>query len=47
MRERWLVGLPAAIIAILGLGGLTRPYRRRRSRARIAETTASRNSIAA
>ncbi|TMG93705.1 MAG: metal ABC transporter permease [Betaproteobacteria bacterium] len=47
MRERWLVGLPAAIIAILGLGGLARPYRRRRSRARIAETTASRNSIVA
>jgi zinc/manganese transport system permease protein len=46
-RERWLVGLPAAIIAILGLGGLARPYRRRRSRARNAETTTSRNSIVA
>jgi zinc/manganese transport system permease protein len=46
-RERWLVGLPAAIIAILGLGWLARPYRRRPSRGRSEETGASRNSIVA
>src|ERR1700681_168762 len=46
-RERWLVGLPAAIIAILALGWLTRPYRRRPSRGRSEETGASRNSIVA
>jgi zinc/manganese transport system permease protein len=46
-RERWMVGLPAAIIAILGLGWLARPYRRRHSRGHSAKTTASRNSIVA
>ena len=29
-RERWMVGLPAALIALLGLGWLARPYWRRR-----------------
>jgi zinc/manganese transport system permease protein len=46
-RERWTFGLPAAIIALLGLGWLARPYRRWRSRGRSAETGTSRNSIVA
>ena len=29
-RERWMVGLPAALIALLGLAWLARPYWRRR-----------------
>ena len=35
MRERWFIGLPAAIVTLLALGFLTRPYgssRRRRRR---------------
>jgi zinc/manganese transport system permease protein len=44
-RERWIVGLPAAIIASLGLGWLARPNWRRRSRS--AEEGTSRNSIVA
>jgi zinc/manganese transport system permease protein len=46
-RERWMVGLPAAIIALLGLGWLAHPYRRWRWRGRSAETGRSRNSIVA
>jgi zinc/manganese transport system permease protein len=46
-RERWMVGLPAAVIALLGLGWLARPQRWRHSRRRGAQTGASRNSIAA
>ena len=46
-RERWIVGLPAAVIALLGLGWLARPHWWRHSRRRSAETGASRNSIAA
>ena len=46
-RERWIVALPAAVIALLGLGWLARPHRWRRSRRRSAETGTSRNSIAA
>jgi zinc/manganese transport system permease protein len=29
-RERWIVGLPAALLALLGLGLLSRPYWRHR-----------------
>jgi len=36
-RERWMVGLPAAIIAFLGLGWLARPYWRGRLRGRRAQ----------
>src|SRR6202171_1194976 len=32
-RERWIVGLPAGLIALLGLGWLARPYWRRRFQA--------------
>jgi zinc/manganese transport system permease protein len=46
-RERWMVGLPAAIIALLGLGWLARPHRGRQSRRRSAETGASQDSLAA
>jgi zinc/manganese transport system permease protein len=46
-RERWMVGLPAAIIALLGLGWLARPHRWRQSRRRSAENSASQNSLAA
>src|SRR6202521_142078 len=46
-RERWLVGLPAAIIAILGLGWLARPYRRGASAGRSEETRAARKSLVA
>jgi zinc/manganese transport system permease protein len=46
-RERWMVGLPAAIIALLGLGWLARPHRWRHLRRRSAETGASQNSLAA
>jgi zinc/manganese transport system permease protein len=46
-RERWMVGLPAAVIALLGLGWLARPQRWRHSGRRTAQTGGSRNSIAA
>ncbi len=46
-RERWMVGLPAAMVALLGLGWLARPHWRRRSRGRSAAGGASRNSIVA
>jgi zinc/manganese transport system permease protein len=46
-RERWMVGLPAAILALVGLGWLARPYRWRQSRRHSAEAGASQNSLAA
>lgn len=46
-RERWIVGLPAAVIALLGLGWLARPHRWRHWRRRNAQTGAPENSIAA
>ena len=44
-RERWMVGLPAAMAALLGLAWLGRPYWRRRLRG--AESATSENSIVA
>ena len=46
-RERWMVGLPAAIVALVGLGWLARPYWRRRLSGRAARPGTSRNSIVA
>jgi len=46
-RERWMVGLPAAILALVGLGWLARPHRWRQSRRRSVEAGASQNSLAA
>jgi len=46
-RERWMVGLPAAILALVGLGWLARPDRWRQSRRRSAATGASQDSLAA
>jgi len=46
-RERWMVGLPAAILALVGLGWLAHPHRWRQSRRRSAEAGASQNSLAA
>jgi zinc/manganese transport system permease protein len=45
-RERWMLGLPAAIVALLGLGWLASPHWRRRSRGG-AQPGRSRNSMVA
>jgi hypothetical protein len=46
-RERWMFGLPAAILALVGLGWLARLHRWRPSRRRSAEAGASQNFLAA
>ncbi|HEY1437936.1 MAG TPA: metal ABC transporter permease [Casimicrobiaceae bacterium] len=46
-RERWMFGLPAAILAFVGLGWLARLHRWRPSRRRSAEAGASQNFLAA
>ena len=48
-RELWWVGLPAAIVALLGLGWLARPYWRQHLHGRggVAESNRSQSSIVA
>jgi zinc/manganese transport system permease protein len=44
-RERWIVGLPAAILALLGLVLFARRIGESRRRSRLAEDDTSRNSV--